>query len=85
MNRRSADQDKMSRGLQLGVALIRGQPITSEFIRRKFGVSRPTAKRDMLMVETVLAPFVEIEVDDRTRTVTLRLRHGNWGGKDALL
>lgn len=74
MSRRSADHDKMARGLQLGVALTRGQAITSEFIRRTFGVSRPTANRDMLMVETTLAPLVEIEVDDRTRTVTLRLR-----------
>lgn len=74
MSWRSTDHDKMVRGLQLGGALAHGQAITSEFIRRKFGVSRPTANRDMLMVETTLAPLVEVDVDDRTRTVTLRLR-----------
>lgn len=73
MSRRSADNDAMARGLQLGIILATGRRVTTALIRERFGVSAATAKRDMLAIEVTLRPEVAHEGEQQARVLTLDL------------
>lgn len=54
------DSDKtIKRLLGLCLSLAGGQEVTSRYIQDRYGVSRPTAQRDLLRLECALPVVVE--------------------------
>lgn len=63
--------------LQLAVRLGAGRPVTSAYIRDRYGVSSATAKRDLVRLECAIPVTVELECSVRLhRAKTLRLVAG---------
>ena len=73
MAKLQGDAALAERALNLGVMLARGERITSATIRKKFGVSKATAKRDMNLIEAALP--VRCEVMPGRRAIALELPH----------
>jgi predicted DNA-binding transcriptional regulator YafY len=56
----NGDSNPLTRGLKLGLMLAEGLPITTQLIREQFGVSRPTAQRDLVAIQTALQVDVQV-------------------------
>lgn len=76
--RRSAAYMLATRIALLTLDLARGHSITSAQIRKRFGVSKPTAKRDMALLARVLG-HAPLESGEQVARV-LRLELPNQGG-----
>lgn len=65
------DLGPLERGMILGFMLAQGESLTSKGIQEQFGVSRATAKRDLLVAETTLRAERE-EAENGAAVVRLR-------------
>ncbi|MEY2690363.1 MAG: hypothetical protein RL375_4563 [Pseudomonadota bacterium] len=68
----NGDSNPLTRGLKLGLMLAEGKPVTTQLIRQQFGVSKPTAKRDLAAIQTALQ--VDVEVGPRGAVAVLLAR-----------
>lgn len=55
----NSDSSPFVRGLLLGELIAKGEPLTTAAIRLLTGVSKATAKRDLLAIETTMRTEVE--------------------------
>ena len=71
MAKRASEFNQLTRGLKIAAMLGNGQSITTELIRKQFGVSKATATRDMVVIEQCLP--VDAVIENSTKRVSLRM------------